>query len=191
MIKKTLISLILLSFSFNAFSISAKETVNQTIKDIVKVVASMPGEANTDLRRSQIENILQTKFDFKEMSKRSIGISWNSMTESQKDRFSDVFSKLLCKSYINKMESITNDTIKVLDEQSKSSKVSLVKTEVNFENETTPIDYKLYTDNGIWRVYDVIIENIGLVSNYRKEYEGILRKDGIDSLISQLETKVN
>jgi phospholipid transport system substrate-binding protein len=85
--------------------------------------------------------------------------------------------------------------VKVLSEEIKPSAtagsfaVAVVKTDVNHKGEIFPIHYKLVEKSGTWKVYDIVIENIGLVSNYRSEFAGVLRKTGFDGLIEKLKAK--
>ena len=122
------------------------------------------------------------------MAKRSLGTEWNNCTEVQKKDFIDVFSELLSKTYMSKVESVKQDTIKVIGNDTKETK-ALVKTTVKYNDDFFPLDYKLIKTTD-WKVYDVTIENIGLVANYRNEFAGIIRKDGIDGLIVKLKDKL-
>jgi phospholipid transport system substrate-binding protein len=123
------------------------------------------------------------------MSRRSLGANWNTITPAEQADFTTVFSELLARTYLSKIETVKPGMVKVESENIESSK-AVVKTVVLSKGDTFPIDYKLMLENGQWRVYDVVIENIGLVANYRNEFSGIIRKDKFPGLMERLRKKV-
>lgn len=183
--KKIFLSLLL---TLSAFCLEPVAAIENTAKEIIAVVEKLPGATNTEARRVEIRKIIDPVFDFQEMAKRSLGTEWNNANDTQKQEFVSVFSELLSKTYMSKVETVKKDTVKIIGSDIKENK-ALVKTSVIYNGDSFPLDYKFIKTND-WKVYDVIIENIGLVANYRNEFAGIIRKDGIDGLISQLKTKL-
>ncbi len=167
----------------------AIEEVKSTVDRVVQVTEALPGDEKREERRKQLREIVTERFDFNEMAKRSLGAEWAKITPEQQTDFVKAFSDLLAKTYLNRIEKATRDTVKVENENLDFPK-SVVKTKVTSDGSVFPIDYRLQNVNGDWKVYDVIIENIGLVANYRNEFAGIIRSSGFDSLLESLRKKV-
>ena len=164
------------------------EEVRETVDQVVKVAISLKGDSNKAKRREELRKVISPRFDFAEMAKRSLGASWLQMTAEQQQKFVAVFSSLLGRTYLERVETVEEKMV-TIDSENVSFPKALVKTSVHRNGDVFPLDYRLLHKDGGWKVYDVIIENIGLVSNYRNEFSGIIRKDGIDGLISRLQEK--
>ena len=168
---------------------SPKVEIQKTLDSIIATVQANPGDAAKAARREKLREIINPKFDFDEMSRRSLGSNWTEITPAEQKDFTTVFSELLARTYLSKIETVKPGMVKVESEQVEGPK-AVVKTVVLSQGDTFPIDYKMmYRDNG-WRVYDVVIENIGLVANYRNEFSGIIRKDKFSGLMEKLRAKV-
>ena len=155
---------------------------------MVKVAVSLKGDANKSQRREKLRDIITPRFDFEEMSKRSLGSAWLQMTPTQQNDFIKVFSSLLGRTYLERVETVEEKMV-TIDSENVAYPKALVKTSVHRKGDVFPLDYRLLYKQSGWKVYDVIIENIGLVSNYRNEFSGIIRKDGVDGLITRLQEK--
>lgn len=170
-------------------SAKAIDEVSHTIDLLVETVAQHPGDDEVEIRREKLHDIIAPRFDFQEMAKRSLGAHWSKVDEVQRNEFVSVFSKLLAKTYLERIEHIRKETVAIKDEQMKNDKVAVVHTIVTHKGDKFPIDYKLVRRKSGWRVYDVVIENIGLVSNYRNEFAGIIRKEQFAGLMERLKQK--
>jgi phospholipid transport system substrate-binding protein len=166
-----------------------------TLDKLVDIVTTNSGDSNLDIRRSKMREAIEPKFDFEEMAKRSLGAPWRTITQAERKEFVDLFSELLARTYIGRLENVEKDMVTIQNEMVRYPR-ALVKTSVLFKGDKFPIDYKLLhskeassDDASGWRVYDVIIENIGLVSNYRNEFAGIIRKEKFSGLLARLREK--
>lgn len=184
-----LVTLLFTSIHVAIAETSPKAEIQRTIDSIISVVEASPGDDKKLARRGKLREIINPKFDFDEMSRRSLGANWNTITPAEQADFTTVFSELLARTYLSKIETVKTGMVKVESENIESSK-AVVKTVVLSKGDTFPIDYKLMLENGQWRVYDVVIENIGLVANYRNEFSGIIRKDKFPGLMERLRKKV-
>lgn len=164
-------------------------TINRSVDEIIKIVADNSGDAAKTIRHEKIFTAVKKVFNFEEMSKRSLGANWKDTTPEQQKEFVSVFSDLLAKTYIDRVEQAKPGMIAVLSERVENDK-ALVKTTVTMDGQVFPLDYKLIQGPQGWTVYDVVIENIGLVSNYRNEFSAIIRKEKFEGLIKQLKAKV-
>ncbi len=172
---------------------SPRQQMDVTISKLVQIVAEYPEDSQTDKRREKLREIIAPKFDFEEMSKRSLGVHWNRISPEEQEDFVDAFSELLARTYRSRIESVrenmvTVDSEKIVGANSTIPK-ALVKTTVTYEGDTFPIDYKMFKNSAGWKVYDVVIENIGLVANYRNEFSGIIRREKFSGLLKKLQKK--
>jgi phospholipid transport system substrate-binding protein len=165
-----------------------KEKVKTAIDEIIKIVESNSGDAQKDARREKLRELINPLFDFDEMAKRSLGINWKEATPEEQQEFTKVFSDLLARTYLSKIETVKPGMVAVNSETVDQGK-AMVKTMVTHKGDTFPLDYKLQNTSGKWRVYDVVIENIGLVANYRNEFAGVVRKEKVAGLIQKLKDK--
>jgi phospholipid transport system substrate-binding protein len=168
---------------------SPKVEISETINLIIAICEATPNEAQKSSRRAKLRDLINPKFNFAEMSKRSLGSNWNEITPEQQKEFTDVFSELLARTYLSKIETVKPGMVKVESENLDANK-AVVKTIVTSKGDNFPIDYKLMFTDGRWQVYDVVIENIGLVANYRNEFAGIIRKDTFAGLMQRLRQKI-
>jgi phospholipid transport system substrate-binding protein len=163
--------------------------MSKTIDDIIQIASAHPGDDGKTVRRQKLRELINPKFNFAEMSKRSLGANWNDLSAGEQAEFTTVFSELLARTYLSKIETVKPGMVKVESEQVELPR-AVVKTVVISKGDTFPIDYKLMNSNNSWQVYDVVIENIGLVANYRNEFSGIIRKDKFSGLMERLRKKI-
>lgn len=168
---------------------SPKADMQQTIDQIIKIASALPGDDKKTERRQKLRELINPKFNFNEMSKRSLGANWTDLTPQEQADFTHVFSELLARTYLSKIETVKPGMVTVESEQVEAPR-AIVKTTVISKGDTFPIDYKLMLQSGSWQVYDVVIENIGLVANYRNEFSGIIRKEKFSGLMDRLRKKV-
>lgn len=162
--------------------------IKDTIDKIIGVVEVLPGESNKDARRSKLRELINPKFNFDEMARRSLGSNWTTITPEEQKEFVEIFSELLARTYLAKIETVKTGMVTVDKEELYTNK-ALVRTTVTSKGSTFPIDYKLQLENNNWRVYYMIIENIGLVANYRTDFAEIIRKEKFSGLLERLRQK--
>ena len=167
---------------------SPQVEMTSTVDSIIAIVESNPADSQKDSRRAKLRELINPRFNFAEMSRRALGTNWNDITEAEQKDFVAVFSNLLARTYLSKIETVKKGMVEVVSESVELPK-AVVKTKVESKGDTFPIDYKLLLEEGHWKVYDVIVENIGLVANYRNEFSGIIRKDGFTGLMIKLREK--
>lgn len=171
---------------------SPKLLISNTIDKIIKVVQKYPDDSLKEKRREELRKIINPYFDFKEMSFRSL-TKWKEISESERETFVELFSDLLSKTYLKRLERVKPGMVEIASEKIRKARfpVAVVKTLVSHNGDTFPIDYKMVKRNDKWQIYDVTIENIGLISNYRNEFSGIIRKEKFSGLIERLKQKAS
>lgn len=128
-------------------------------------------------------------FDFRKMSSWVLGKYWRKATKKQKEQFTNEFKTLLVRTYSKALLDAIGKEIKFLPLRSKKKNATRVTVRTEVEQKggfPIPIDYKLYEKNGEWKVYDVVIDALSLVSNYRSSFSKTIRESGIDHLIKKL-----
>lgn len=143
--------------------------------------------------RRQIEDEVYHVFDFGEFSSRTVGPRWRSFSPEQKKRFSDAFAELLLNTYLNKVTGYNGEQVAYVGEMAApDGKRVEVQTVITMKDgKKTPVNYRMLPKDGSWRVYDVIIENISLVKNYRTQFQGILNTATPDQLTAKVLEKAN
>lgn len=170
---------------------SITEGLKATIDQVISVVTDPQYQDDRQTRRAKMKGIIFPKFNFLEMGKRSLGSKrWKERSPEERKIFIDVFGKLLENSYANKLESYHDEKINYVDEIVKG-KYAMVKTEVIRKNGTVNVDYKLIRGGGEWRVYDIVVEGVSMIKNYRSQFARIIHKDSFDTLMEKLNAKVD
>jgi phospholipid transport system substrate-binding protein len=192
--KKILIILLILLFTSSiAFSaLSPKEQIKKTVDNIISILKDpkYKGEKNSHQRRTALRNEIGKVLDFEEMAKRSLGVYWKERTPQEKKEFVDLYKDLLIRSYSGKIESYTDEEIIYTDERIENGKYAEVKTKIiTKDKKEIPIDYKLYFNGKEWKVYDLVIEGVSLVSNYRSQFNKIIRNHSYQDLVKRMKIK--
>jgi len=131
-------------------------------------------EAGKKVQREKIWEIIQQVFDFDRISKLALGKYRKKFNESQLKNFTDVFARLLEKNYLKKIQAeYKNEKVNYLDQKVKKDK-ALVATEIIREKVKIPVDYLMWLNNDLWRIYDVKVEKVSLVKNYRSQFQKLL-----------------
>lgn len=162
-----------------------------TVIEKAKAMVDKPGiDTSSESFRKDFKKVIFSVFDFKEMARRSLGKNWKTATDAEKTEFVQLFSQLLSKTYLNRViNGFPNSKIDYGEETVKGKKASL-KTKVTSDTENVSVNYRLRNKKGEWKIYDIVIENISLVSNYRSEFSGIVRKEKMIGLINKLKGKI-
>ena len=165
------------------------DSVRMTIDKARATVKSDKGKVSEEQLAMNLEQVILPVFDFDEMSRRSLGANWSKGTPEQQKEFVELFSKLLSRTYRNQVMKGIDTSIITYDGESLTDGSALVKTSVQSEGDKFKVVYRLRKQADNWKVYDVVIENVGLVTNYRNEFASIIRKDGFPGLIDRLKSK--
>ena len=141
-------------------------------------------------RRNRIFKVVEERFDFTEMARRSVGEYWQKMSEEEQKDFEVAFANLLQSSYITKIEKYSDEKVAFTDEKPKGDKFYSVSTEILSGGRAIPLIYSLHKAEGRWQVYDVNIEGVSLVTNYLSQFRETLRREGFKGLMQKIDEKV-
>lgn len=142
-------------------------------------------------RKGEILKVVDHYFSFEEMAKSALGHPWKDQTPEKRREFTRLFRQLLFNTYVDRLQNYTGANEKVVyDSQEVSGDYAVVKTHVLYQGNDASLDYRLHKTGGEWKVYDVVIEGISLVENYRSQFSSILANESFDSLLQRLREKV-
>ncbi len=181
-----------MAFSTAAFAGAPTDTVKAAVDKVISILNNpkLKGPAHEKERRAQIRRAVFEVWDFREMAKRSLAQYWRGRTEAQKKEFTDLFSDLLERSYINRIENYSGEKI-IWDKETVDPPYATVDSHfLTKRREEIPVDYKLLDENGKWKVYDMVIENVSLVNNYRSQFNKIIRQSSYDDLVKKMKGKL-
>ncbi len=168
-------------------TIQVKQTVDAVL-DILKNKELKKPE-KTEQRRAQIRNAVSGRFDFGEMAKRSLALQWKKRTPEEQSEFVPLFTDLIENTYIRKIERYQDEKVVYRDEKIEGT-YATVKTDIVTTKEAQiPIEYRLMKEGDQWKAYDVIIEGVSLVNNYRNQFNSIIRSGSYAELVKRLKSK--
>jgi phospholipid transport system substrate-binding protein len=175
-----------------AFSGVPLETVKGHVDKVLDVLrdSSLKSEAAKKARRDKLRAISEKMFDFTELSKRTLAQNWSKLSPEQQKEFIGLFTSLLETTYINKIMSYTDEKILFTREVPLTEKTVEVRSTVLSNKGEIPIYYRVTIKDDAWRVYDVVIEGVSLVNNYRSQFKEILSNKPPESLLETLRKKV-
>ena len=167
------------------------DQLKSAVDRVVKVVEdpSLKSAERTAERRAAVRKIADEIFDFNEIARRALARHWQPLTDKQRAEFVSLFSDLLERSYISKIELYGGEKIQYAAERV-DGETATVPTRIVTKNGTeVPIDYRLLKKGDRWLVYDVNIEGVSLVSNYRTQFNKIIQTGSFADLIQKLKAK--
>jgi len=148
----------------------------------------MSGEK--EAQKEKLWELIRKVFDFEGITVLAVGQNWKRFSPEQQKVFTDIFTTRLGNSYLTKIQgSFNNEKVAYLSEEVLSPAKARVKTKIIREVDSIPVDYSLRPINGAWKIYDVVIEGVSLVANYRTQFNDILSKDSPDVLIERVRTQ--
>jgi phospholipid transport system substrate-binding protein len=190
--KLVIVAAVAVAFSLPAAALaSVTESVKKTVDEVVRIVSDkeLKKPQNEKRRRAELKKAIGDIFDYGEMAKRSMGVHWKGRTPAEQKEFVGLFATLLENSYAGKIESYNNEKIVYGRENVEGDYAELKSTVTSRKGDQFSLDYRLMKEGNRWMVYDVIIEGVSLVSNYRSQFNRIIKSQGYPELVKKLKTK--
>ena len=172
---------------------TAKETVEAGVNKLLKTLGDPTFKAKPeDERIAIIGKEIETVFDFKELSRRTLGKEWKKMNAEQQKEFVKLFRELLQGVYADRLLAYSDQKI-IFDKENmlKKGRAEVQSYLQTSDGKKIPLFYRLTDKSGSWKVYDIIIEGVSMVKNYRTQFRQIIAKDSPDKLLEILRDKVN
>jgi phospholipid transport system substrate-binding protein len=186
-----LLILIFLSSPLHAKDDVPLDTIEQHVKSVLDVLRdpALKGEANKKVKEEKIQAIADQMFDYVALSKLTLGRSWRDFNNEQQKEFVSLFRSILKKAYMDKILSYTNEQVLFDKDIMLSENKSEVQTRIITKSAEIPIAYRVYLKDGKWKVYDVVVEGISLVQNYRTQFREILANNPPEEVLKILREK--
>jgi phospholipid transport system substrate-binding protein len=167
------------------------DTVEARVSEVLKVLRdpALRGEANKEAKQEKIEAIADEMFDYVALARLTLGRNWKKFNSDQKKEFIQLYRSILEKAYMDKILSYTDEKVTFDKETMLSEKKAEVQTHILTKSVEIPIFYRVYLKDGKWKVYDVIIEGISLIKNYRTQFRDILANNPPEEVLKILRKK--
>lgn len=173
--------------SFAATSASPTAQVKSAVNGILRILQDT--SLNREARWEKIGVIIKQRFDIEAMAQSILATNWKRATPEEKRDFIEFFSQYLENTYRKKIEAYTDEEVRFLTETIRGERAS-VETSIVTDTVEIPLVYKLRQSSGEWRAYDVVIEGVSLVANYRNTFAAIVKSEGMDGLLNNLQGSI-
>jgi phospholipid transport system substrate-binding protein len=189
-LKRRMLSVFLLFLLSSPFEVRAGEPMAQLSASINEFVAIMSSTTVAELKATGLPEkaraLVFARFDFSEMTKRSLGPHWKSLDRAQQREFVDAFTHRLLVSYGKTVRSTGDEKIQFMREVRDGVQARVETKLISPNGDQTPIDYRLHDIDGQWMVYDVVIDKVGIVTNYRSQFERVIAKSSVLELLRRM-----
>jgi phospholipid transport system substrate-binding protein len=169
----------------------AADQLRQTADKVLLILqdARLKSVDQKQARREQLRQVISARFDFTEMAKRSLGQNWRGRSADEQRRFVELFTELLERSYADQIESFNGEKIVYGRDTQENDDAEVDTKIVSKKAEEFAVNYRMHAVDREWKVYDVVIENISLVNNYRSQFNRVLARSSFDDLLRKLQDK--
>lgn len=169
------------------------DLVRQTTDQVLKILEDpqLQDTANQAQRQERLHQMANQAFDWQEMAKRALARHWRERTAPQQQEFVSLFRDLVERTYMNRLENATQEKqdIQYMGEQIEGSRAAVKTNVITKRNQQVPIEYRLHKVNGGWKIYDVLVEGISLVNNYRSQFDRIISSSSYSDLVQKMKTR--
>lgn len=192
MLRRTLLLLPLLLPMAGAPALATPEAApREAVRTGVDEVLAVVRDAGLDraAKRARIDAIVRRHFDFETMSRSALARNWRTATPEQQARFRELFPALIINTYFSAIDSYQGETVDVGEAKLRGNR-AFVDSDIVTPSQRIPVLYRLREREGRWQVYDVVIEGVSLVGNYRSSFGAVVARDGMDALLEDLDQKL-
>ncbi len=168
------------------------DEIKQTTEKILSIVkdSSLKSPSKAQERRRLIRRAVDERFDWEEMARRSLGRYWAQRTAEEKKEFVHLFSELVERTYMSKVEGYSGEKVRY-DGETVDGEYAVVKVGIiTQKNKNISVDYRLQKGGNEWLIYDVSIEGVSLVNNYRTQFNSIILQSSYEDLVKKMKAKV-
>lgn len=191
----TLTALLVLTLSPSRFLVPARadEDPMTVVKTTVNQALEVLRDTSSPLaqRQDKLRQIVSQTFDFKEMAKSALGYHWKELTPAQQEEFTNAFVAFIEDSYLSKINDYHNQQVNFLKVTNDGPQYAQVNTDIVQPNgkDAIHVNYRLLKEDGTWKIYDVTVDAISIIANYRNQFNRVMNSKGYDTLIKDLKAK--
>lgn len=188
----TIFALLFFAIPAMLYAVTALETVRTNVDKVLEILRdpNRKAELAKEIKEDRLRPVFKEMFDEVELAKRTLGRHWSSLNPAQQQEFVTLFRRVLETAYADKLLTYTNERVVCERESAIGSNRAEVYTWVISSSKQIPVTYRVILKDGTWKVYDVVIENVSLVQNYRSQFSEILAKNTPEKLLEILRNKV-
>lgn len=189
--RSMIVALLLCVTATTAHAMTPTEAVKARVDEALETLSQAPpaGVDAAERRRQQIRRAADSLFDFAEMSRRALGQHWAPRSLTERQEFVRLFTELIARSYIGKIDRYAGEPIAYTGEQVDGDQASVKSRVVTAKGSQIPVEYRLRRANEQWTAYDVLIENVSLVGTYRSQFDRIIKSESFPELLRRLRDK--
>ena len=167
------------------------EQIKQTTDKILSILAdpNLKNHARAEERKQSVRRTIDERFDWEELARRSLAQYWAQRTPDEKKEFIQLYRELLARTYLNKVQDYSGETVRYEGESIESDYATVKIRILTSKNTEIPVDYRVMKKGSNWLVYDISIEGVSLVNNYRSQFNSILQKSTYQELVKKLKDK--
>jgi phospholipid transport system substrate-binding protein len=184
--------LMLFLFALPVYAGAPLDAVQTNVNKVLDVLRDpkLKADSAKEIKKEKLRTIYSQMFNEVELAKRTLARNWGKLNPSQQEEFTRLFRQVLEKAYIDKILAYTDEKIVFSREVALSSDQAEVQTKIVTASREIPISYRVILKDDAWKVYDVVVENVSLVQNYRSQFNSILANNAPDQLLEILRKKV-
>jgi len=165
------------------------DTLKGTVDRIVQILADPALQDKPEQRRAEVRKIAEGIFDYPDTARRALGPHWSARSPQEQQEFAKLFADLLDRAYVSKIELYQGERVRYVGETADGDEATVKTVIATKKSSDIPVDYRMHRKDGRWLVYDVIIEGVSLVSNYRTQFNKIVQTESYDALVQRLRAK--
>jgi phospholipid transport system substrate-binding protein len=194
--KRTCVAALMFIFLVPLAALSQEQdpraVVQAHVDAVLKVLANpaLKGEKGENKKKQEIRTEARKLFDFVELSRRTLGLSWNRFSLDQRKEFVSLYTQLLEDTYIERITAYSNEKVTFTNAVPLDANTVEVRSQVSTKTGQVPIYYRMLREENQWRVYDVVIEGVSLIANYRSQFRDILANRSPEALLATLRKRV-
>jgi phospholipid transport system substrate-binding protein len=163
-------------------------TTQQMVNTALQIIANK--QTPVAQRQNQLRDVIAPRFDFTEMSRSALGYHWKTLTPDQRANFTGIFKDFMESAYLSKIGDYSGQRVEFVKQSSLGDGYAQVFTRIFQPGKSPiPVNYLLEQKDGDWKVYDVTVDNISIIANYRNQFNRVINENGFDKLLSDLRAK--
>jgi phospholipid transport system substrate-binding protein len=170
----------------------ATDELRPAIDKVLRILADpeLKGEARTRERRAALRGVMENAIDFPESARRALALHWRVRTEAEREEFVTLFRDLVTFFYIRLMEPYSGETVQIAGESQAEGATTVLTRILRRHGEPVPVDYRMHLRGTRWLIYDVVVEGVSLVANYRVQFNSIIHTSSYEELVRRIRARV-
>lgn len=165
------------------------DQIKQQVDKTLQVLEDPALKNNLAERHARVRKLMEEIFDYQDTARRALGPHWNARTPQEREEFSRLFADILDRAYVSKIDLYQGEKVAYTGEAINGDEATVKTKIITPKGTEVPVDYRSHLKDGRWKVYDVLIEGVSLVSNYRTQFNKVVTTESYDALVQRLRAK--